>query len=71
MEKITGTYMGNGIFSLMPTYDETATYDFSKNEFLPSANIPDNEIDYDAMYENHDFQKDLIKHHVNNKHTCA
>lgn len=65
MEKLIGTYKGNGFFDLNPVYDELVQYNFEKDEFFTSAS-DDDEIDYDAMYANPAFQIDLKKYNANN-----
>jgi hypothetical protein len=71
MDKLIGTYKGDGYFSFMPIYDEKTQYNFEKDEFIDSADFDEIEIDYDAMYNNPEFQKDLRLYRVNNKFRSA
>ena len=67
MQSIIGIYQGNGIFSLLPTYDETITYDFENDQFHASAKFENGEIDYDAMYANIELQKDIHDYYMDHK----
>ena len=54
---IKATYLGNGVFTLMPEYDEQIKYSFEKQEFIaPSFN--DDDVDYKSMYADPAFMRD-------------
>lgn len=48
MEKIKATYLFDGIFTLMPEYDERIYFDFHAQEFKKPS-FDDSDIDYNAM----------------------
>ena len=54
----TGTYIADGLFDLMPTYQETVQFNFETQEFVPSSHFDDGELDFDYMYLDARFTKD-------------
>ena len=49
MQKIIGTYKGDGVFDLNPFCDEKAIFNFSDESFSTTARFDDDEIDFEAM----------------------
>lgn len=45
------TYLFDGVFTLMPEFDERIYFDFNSQEFKKPS-FDDSDIDYDAMFSN-------------------
>ena len=59
MQKIIGTYKGDGVFDLNPFYDEKAIFNFSDESFSTTAHFVDGEIDFEAMRKDPGLIRDI------------